>query len=107
MVELLKKKCSQPDAPASAFASVANIYRREGDNEAAIEHYRRALAIEYGHVQWRLYLARLLAETGRIPEAIHEAKICLRLRPKFAAAEKLIADLSILPGAVTEDSPSP
>ena len=107
VVELLKQKCSEADAPASVLASVASIYRREGDNEAAIEHYRRALAIEYGHVQWRLYLARLLAETGRIPEAIHEAKICLRLRPKFAAAENLIADLSILPGAVTEDNPSP
>ena len=98
VVELLKKKCSEANAPASVFASVANIYGREGDNEAAIEHYRRALALDYGQVQWRLNLARLLAETGKIPEAIHEARIGLRLRPKIAAAEKLIADLSILPG---------
>jgi len=107
VIALLKKKCSQPDAPAAAFASMASIYGREGDNETAIEHYRRALTLDYSHVQWRLNLARLLAETDRIPEAIHEARIGLRLRPQFKAAEKFIADLSVLPGAVIEENPSP
>ena len=101
--ELLKSKCSEPDAPASAFASLANIYKRESDNDAAIEYYRRALALDYGQVYWRLTLARLLAETEQIPEAIHEARICLRLRPQFKAAEKLISDLSILPGAMSNE----
>jgi len=86
---------------------MASIYGREGDNETAIEHYRRALALDYSHVPWRLNLARLLAETDRIPEAIHEARIGLRLRPQFKAAEKFIADLSILPGAVIEENPTP
>ncbi|TKJ34785.1 MAG: hypothetical protein CEE38_16630 [Planctomycetes bacterium B3_Pla] len=107
VVALLKKKCSQPDAPAAAFASMASIYRREGDKEAAIEHYRRALALDYSQVQWRYNLARLLAETDRIPEAIHEARVGLRLRPQFKAAETLIADLSVLPGAVAQEGPSP
>jgi tetratricopeptide (TPR) repeat protein len=107
VVALLKEKCSQPDAPAAAFASMASIYRREGDKEAAIEHYRRALALEYSQVQWRFNLAQLLAETDRIPEAIHEARIGLRLRPQFKAARKLIADLSVLPGAVVQESPPP
>jgi tetratricopeptide (TPR) repeat protein len=107
VVTLLKEKCSQPDAPAAAFASMAGIYGREGDNEAAIEHYRRALALDYSKVQWRFNLARLLAETDRIPEAIHEARIGLRLRPRFKAAERLIADLSVLPGAVVQESPPP
>jgi len=103
VIKLLKAKCQQPDAPAWAFASVANIYRKEGDNEAAIEYYHRALALDYGQVDWRFVLARLLAETDRIPEAIHEARICLRLRPQMNAAEKLIEDLSVLPGAMSED----
>jgi tetratricopeptide (TPR) repeat protein len=107
VVALLKKKCSQPDAPAAAFASMASIYGREGDNETAIKHYRRALAIDYSHVQWRLSMARLLAETDKIPEAIHEARIGLRLRPQFKAAEKFIADLSVLPGAVIEEDSMP
>ncbi len=101
--ELLKSKCAEPDAPAWAFASLGNIYKRENDNETAIEYYQRALTLDYGQVYWRLTLARLLAETDRIPEAIREARICLRLRPQFKAAEKLIADLSILPGAMSNE----
>ncbi|NQT00582.1 MAG: O-antigen ligase family protein [Planctomycetes bacterium] len=107
VIELLKEKCSGPDAPAWALASLANICRKEKDNEAAIAYYRRALALDYSQVYWRFALARLLADTDRIPEAIHEARICLRLRPEFKAAEKLIADLSVLPGAVDEKNPAP
>ena len=40
---------------------MANIYRKEEDNEAAIECYRRALALDYGQIQWRYTMARLLA----------------------------------------------
>ena len=107
VIDLLKAKCQEPDAPAWAFASLANIYRKEKDNEAAIDYYRRALALDYGQVYWRFALAGLLAEADRIPEAIHEARICLRLSPQFKAAEKLIADLSVLPGAVVEENPVP
>ena len=107
IVELLRKKCSGPDVTASALASLANVFRKENDNEAAIEHYRRALYLEYGQVQWRYALARLYAETDRIPEAIHEARICLRLSPQFKAAETLIEELSVLPGSVDVDSSIP
>lgn len=106
VVELLKERCSRPDAPASALASLASLYAKEKDPAAAISLYRRALVLDYGQVQWRLASAKLLAETNRIPEAIHEAKICLRLRPQFKAAEKLIEQLSVLPGAM-EEEPAP
>jgi hypothetical protein len=52
-------------------------------------------------------LARLYAETDRIPEAIHEARICLRLSPQFKAAETLIEELSVLPDSVSVDSSIP
>jgi len=106
IIELLKSKCQEADAPAWTFASLANVYRKENDNEAAIEYYHRALALDYGHVQWRFALARLFADTNRIPEAIHEARICLRLQPEFKAAEQLIEKLSVLPSAVTEGKPA-
>ena len=105
VTRLLKARCQEPDVPAGVLASLANIYRKAKDNEAAIKLYRRALVLEYGQVQWRFTLATLLAETGKIPEAIHEAKICLRLRPQFKAAERLIENLSVLPGAVTKENP--
>jgi tetratricopeptide (TPR) repeat protein len=103
VVELLKLKCQQPDAPAWAFASLAGICARENDNGAAIENYRRALVLDYGQVQWRFTLATLLAKTERIPEAIHEARICLRLRPEFTVAKKFIADLSVHPAPLGKE----
>jgi len=104
---LLEEKCSQPDAPASAFASLANIYKQQQDNEQAIDYYHRALTLDYSHIGWRLDLARLLIETGKIPEAMREARICLQLRPQSKAAEKLVADLSVHPATFDEEVKSP
>ena len=104
---LLEAKCSAPDASAWAFASLAAIHRRENDNEKAAECYQQALALNYSQVQWRLELAKVLVEIDRIPEAMYEAKICLRLRPKFKPAEQLAAALSIHPAFFDEKVESP
>jgi tetratricopeptide (TPR) repeat protein len=97
MEDLLEGQCRQSDAPASAIVYLATICRKRQDNEAAIECYRRALALDYGQVGWRLELARLLVETGRIREAMREARICLQLRPQSEQAKRLVADLSVHP----------
>ena len=91
----LKAQCEQPGAPASVLARVAALSAQEEDYPAAIDCYRRALARNYGQVAWRLALTRLLAKTGKVTEAVHEARICLRLRPQSTAAKKLIEDLSV------------
>lgn len=98
--ELLQDRCKQPDAPASVYASLAYIYVGEGLVEEAVEYYRRALALEYGSVRWHYHLARTLAELGAVSDAIHEARICLRLRPNYAQAQQLIEDLSIRSDAI-------
>lgn len=95
VARLLEEKCVQPDAPASAVASLAGVYYREQNYEDAAEYYRRALALDYSQVHWHLNRARALAELGRIAEAIREARIVLRLQPQMAAALKLITDLSL------------
>jgi O-antigen ligase len=100
--ELLEIKCSQSDASAGDFASLASVYSSQQANEKAIEYYRRALELDYGQVYWRYAMARLLAETDRIPEALHEARICVRLRPQFKAAEGLVAELSVNPASFGE-----
>jgi len=94
-VELLKAIAEGPDAKAGQLASVAAIYEYEENVDAAVDHYRRALNLDYGRVNWRMKCAKLLADAGRIKDAIHEARICLRLRPNMAAARKLIEDLSV------------
>jgi hypothetical protein len=97
--ELLEIKCAQPNASAGDFAYLANVYSSQQANEKAIEYYRSALELDYGQVHWRYELARLLTETDRIPEALHEARICVRLRPQFKEAERLVADLSVNPAS--------
>jgi hypothetical protein len=105
--EILEVKCSEPDATAAMLASLGNIYRKQHNNGAAIKYYRRALALDYGQVHWRLTLAKLLEEKRQIPEAICEARICLRLRPQFEAAENLLAELSVNSAAIDEEIKSP
>ena len=105
--DLLKARCSEPGASASVFVSLANIYRKQHDNEAAIDYYSCALALDYGQVGWRLDLARLLMEIGKVPEAMRQAKICLQLRPESKAAEKLIADLSVNPAVFDKEKQAP
>ena len=94
-IELLKALAEAPDAKAGHLAAVAGIYEYEKDIGAAIECYRHALNLDYGQVDWRMKCAKLLARADKIPEAIHEARICLRLRPQMAAAQKLIEELSV------------
>lgn len=100
--QLLEIKCSQPDASPAELASLADVYRKQKTYEKAIEYYRRALELDYGQVQWRYQMAKALAETNRISEALNEARICLRLRPQFKAAENLVAELSANPASFGE-----
>jgi len=95
--EQLKQKCERPEAPASAHASLANLYQKRGDTDSAVAHYRRALMKDYSQVGWHYALAQLLAGQGHTDEAIHEAKICLRLRADYAPARRLIQQLSVRP----------
>ena len=100
LFELLRSRSQEPDAPAWIFASIANYYRKQNAYAESIDYYRRALVLDYGNVSRRLTLARLLAKTDQVPDAIHEAKICLRLNPQLKGAKKLIEALSVLPGAL-------
>ena len=104
---LLEERCSRHDAPASAFISLANIYKRNRNNKAAIECYRSALVLDYAQIQWRFELAKLLANTGKMSEAMREAKICLRLSPEFGKAKKLVADFSVHPSILAKETELP
>ena len=100
-IELLKAEAAQPDPPAAVLANMAGLLAREKDFPAAAEHYRRALALDYGNVDWRLARARALAQSGQVPEAMHEAQVCLRLRPELAEAKRLIGELSVRGGTIS------
>ena len=103
----LEAKCLLADASAGEIAFLGQVHARQGNNEAAIECYRRALALDYGRVEWRLELAGLLARMERAPEAMREARICLRLRPGLKAAEELAGSLSVRLSAMDEQTTPP
>jgi len=103
VTDMLKEKCLQPDAPDWIFASLAAVYEKQNCYKEAIDCYRHALALNYGQVQWRLELARLLAVSKEVPQAIRQARICLRLQPQLKEAEKFIAELSVQPAAFNKE----
>lgn len=96
-LEQLERQCEQSDAPASAHASLAHLYRRRGELEMAVRHYRRAVRLDYDQVGWHFALAQSLAQMNRIDEAIHEARICSRLRENYAPARQLLEQLAARP----------
>jgi len=102
--DLLEAKCEAGEAGAREYVYLGTIYKRQGRSEAAISCYRRALELDYGQVEWRLELAKLLAQTGRVRDALGEARTCLDLRPGCDAAKKLVGEFSLhrtaLDGAV-------
>ena len=93
---LLRDRAAGPDAAPDALAALAERRLSDGDAPGAVDLLRRALARDYGRVDWRLRLARALAGSGRPAEALAEAKVGLRLRPQSAEARKLVGDLSIV-----------
>ena len=62
--------------------------------EAAVESYRRALSLAPFKVDWRLELAKLLQQQGRIGEALEEARICASLAPKRHDVRCCLSELS-------------
>lgn len=104
---LLQQRCLHEDVSAGDFALLAKICRTRQLNEQAVQYYHRALDLDYGQVHWRFTLARLLAKMNRTSDAMQEARICLRLKPRFDPAKKLIDELSVNPVGFDTDVGSP
>ncbi len=90
LMSLLEQKYSDSNAPAWVLAWLARVYSTQGRVPDAIAYYRRALSQDYGQVEWRYNLARLLSETGAIKDALQEARTCLRVRPADPAVNRLV-----------------
>ena len=93
----LQRQCDEASPKPESLAQLAGIRLRERDYSAAIELYRKALDSSYDNIGWRFNLAQALAQAGQNEQAKHEARICLRFRPQWAAAKQLIGDLSVRP----------
>jgi tetratricopeptide (TPR) repeat protein len=91
---VLQAACDKPDASAATLASLAGLRRANGEHAAAITLYRRALLLHPDSVEWRLELARSLADSGNSGEALREAELCVRMGGRTPQVEELINRLS-------------
>jgi tetratricopeptide (TPR) repeat protein/O-antigen ligase len=90
----LRRRAATTDVQPRELALLASEDFRRGDFAAAAELYRRALNLDYRQIDWHLQRARALKEAGQSDEALHEVRICLRLRPEDPAATKLLEELT-------------
>jgi O-antigen ligase/tetratricopeptide (TPR) repeat protein len=93
--ELLAARAADAAAPPDVLISAARLAASKRDLDGAIGLYRRALQAEYARHDWRLELARTLADAARAPEALQEARIVQRSGgDAVPAAQKLVGELS-------------
>jgi tetratricopeptide (TPR) repeat protein len=92
----LRRRAAAEDATPAELATLATVEVRIGNHAAAIDLLRHALALDYNQVEWRLWLAQELVETGELDQAAHEAQICLRLNPAHAQSRDLIEQIGRL-----------
>ncbi|MGA2034076.1 MAG: O-antigen ligase family protein [Thermoguttaceae bacterium] len=94
---MLREQAESGYVAADELATLADITREHTDYAGAADYYRRAVALNYSRVDWRLALAKILAHMGETEEAAHQAHVCLRLSPGMDEATKLIQELSVRP----------
>ncbi len=99
--QTLEASCLDRNAPAQSFASLAALYQHEDNIKAAIAYYCKALDRNYDHLGWRHQLAGLLEQQGDIQGAIHELRICLRIKKGHQPYRDMIAKLCVQPGALS------
>lgn len=86
---LLADRSKGPHPTAGDLAAYAEMLNKRRDYAAAVDQYRRALAMNFGQSDWRMQLAKTLVAAGRVDEARQEATICLRQRPGWEEARQL------------------
>ncbi len=97
----LRTRVDAADAKSDDIAALAQIDMQRGDLASAIALFDRALSQEYTQIDWRMKMAHALAASGRIDDAIHQARICLRLRPNDADGDPIAKRLKRARGRCT------
>jgi protein O-mannosyl-transferase len=70
-----------PDAPASAYVTLAGIYEGEGNLAGAERTLKTKLALDPDDDRTLYQLGRLHARMGRVPEAVAEISAAVKLAP--------------------------
>ncbi len=103
LVELIEQKASKNTADIEELILLSDYYRKKNDTKKAAEYLGTAAASDYGDAGLRLKFAKALAENGQATEALKQLRICLKLKPRYRQAEKLLAELSVRPQVIKQN----
>ncbi len=91
----------RPDE-AEKFHNRGNTLQMQGDLDAAIESYRKALALKPDHAQVHNNLGIALEAQGRHDEAVGHYRKALTLKPDYAKAHNNLANVLLAQGSLEE-----
>lgn len=94
LIEVAEQKALNKTADIEELNLLGEYFYKK-NNQKAAEYFAAAVAMDYGDAVLRLKYAEALAANGQTDEAVKQLKLCLRLRPKYRQAEKLLAELSL------------
>lgn len=86
----LEKQIRQARVNTQTLALLAQACYLNEQYTKAEEYLRQALDRDYGRLGWRFTLADILARTGRYALAVEELQTCLRLKPGWDKAHRLM-----------------
>lgn len=94
--------------PRSALAhtNLAGVYRLQGDDDAALEHYRQALALDGSNYIIQYNIAQIHRKQGDIRSAIAALRASLDSHANYARSLELLGELLDVQ-AYTADKPLP
>ncbi|MEK6706102.1 MAG: tetratricopeptide repeat protein [Bdellovibrionota bacterium] len=92
----------QDDPTSRVFAPLAEAYRKAGLVDEAIEVAREGLRVHPAFVGGKVALARALFDKRQYAEVIEELKAVVEDAPDNLAAQRLVADSSLMLGRVAD-----
>lgn len=103
LVALAEQKASKNTADIDELILLSDYYRKNNDSQKAVKYLGAAAAADYGNADLRLKFAKVLAENGQASEAVKQLRMCLKLKPKYGQAEKLLAELLVKPEVIKQN----
>jgi O-antigen ligase len=103
LIGLIEQKALKNNADIEELILLGNYYRENNNSQKAAEYFSAAVTADYGNADLRLKFAKALAENGQANEAVRQLRICLKLRPKYRQAEKLLTELSVRPEVMKQN----
>lgn len=104
LAEMIESAAEDKNASAQALVEAARLAASQKNYDTAIKYYQRAFQIDYAQADWRLELARVLAENGNLTEAMSEAHTADRLGA--GGAQQLLLELRLRPATLPTAAPN-